>query len=139
MDEEAPSEEELNEADDSRGAAAKGVDDNGSTEAVALEKADLIDLDDPEQIKKVDIYVEATVGASEMLSEKQASEENGGRRNSVDGSKGSDAFISDLVGNLDDTVNVIDEQEKLGVKSSDLKDILRMQKMLRSLMTICRK
>ena len=56
----------------------------------------MIDLDDPEQIQKVDIYVEATLGASEMLSEKQASEENGGRRNSVDGSKGSDAFISDL-------------------------------------------
>ena len=45
VEEEAPSEEELNEADDSRGAASKGVDDNGSTEAVAMDKAGLIDLE----------------------------------------------------------------------------------------------
>ena len=128
MDEEAPSEDELNEADDSRGAAAKGVDDNGSTEAVALEKAEIIDLDDPEQVEKLEIYIEATVGASEMLAEKKAIEEGGprrGRRNAGDESKSSENFITDLVTNLDDTVDVIDEQEKLGVKSSDLlKDTL---------------
>ena len=34
------------------GAASKGVDDNGSTEAVAMDKAGLIDLDDPDQTGK---------------------------------------------------------------------------------------
>ena len=52
IEEEAPSEEELNEADDSRGAASKGVDDNGSTEAVAMDKAGLIDLDNEDQSGK---------------------------------------------------------------------------------------
>ena len=60
MDEEAPpkmSSMKLTTLD----AAAKGVDDNGSTEAVA-EKAEIIDLDDPEQVEKLEIYIEATVG-----------------------------------------------------------------------------
>ena len=63
-----------------------------------------------------------------MLAEKKAIEEGGprrGRRNAGDESKSSENFITDLVTNLDDTVDVIDEQEKLGVKSSDLlKDTL---------------
>ena len=56
MDEEAPSEEELNEADDSR-AAAKGVDDNGSTEVVALEKANLIVLMTQSNLQKLMILL----------------------------------------------------------------------------------
>ena len=35
-------------------------------------------------------------------------------------SKDSNSFLTDLVANLDEAVEVIDEQEKLGVKSSDL-------------------
>ena len=56
----------MNESDDSRGAASKGVDDNGSTEAVAMDKAGLIDLDDEEQLGKVDSYVEVSQKASNM-------------------------------------------------------------------------
>ena len=61
--EDAPSEDEINESDDSRKGASKGVggdDDNGTQEAVALEKAGLLDLDDPTQLAKVDTYVEVT-------------------------------------------------------------------------------
>ena len=65
-DDEAPSEEEINESDDERGASAKGVDDNG-TEAVALEKAGLIDLDDPEP--EAMNFVEVVEGAADIFNE----------------------------------------------------------------------
>ena len=58
-EEEAPSEDELNDSDDERKGASKGVgDDDNGTDAVALEKAGLIDLDDPEQASKADSFIE---------------------------------------------------------------------------------
>ena len=77
QDDEAPSEDELNEADDSRGAAAKGVDDNSSSEAVAMDKAGLIDLDDQDQLAKIDTYVEVSQKASHKLDEKVAAADLG--------------------------------------------------------------
>jgi len=71
-EEEAPSEEELNEEDDDRQAASKGVDDqNSSSEAVALDKAGLIDLDNPEQLNQVETFVEVTDKAATMFKSKQ--------------------------------------------------------------------
>ena len=127
MEDEAPSEEELQEQDARQAAAAKGIDDNGSAEAIAMDKAGLIDLNDPEKLDKVETYVEATVGAAAMLAEKQENESavtEGAaqrfRRNTDENSKDSKSFVTDLVANLDEAVEVLDEQEKLGVKSEDL-------------------
>ena len=119
-EEDAPSEEELNESDDSRGAASKGVDDNGSTEAVAMDKAGLIDLDDEEQLGKVDSYVEVSQKASNMLDEK-IEDRRSGRRNA---DKGEDDFISDLTGNFDDVVDVTIEAEALDIKDEAMFDSL---------------
>ena len=47
------------------------IDDNG-TEAVAMEQAGLIDLNDPDQVEKVETYVEVTAIASEIFEEKMA-------------------------------------------------------------------
>ena len=74
LEEDAPSEDEINETDDSRQASAKGVDDNGS-EAVALEKAGLIDLDNPDQAGKVKTYVEVTQKGAEVF--KQINDRDG--------------------------------------------------------------
>ena len=64
-EEEAPSEDELNDSDDERKGASKGVgDDDNGTDAVALEKAGLIDLDDPEQASKADSFIEVTTSTS---------------------------------------------------------------------------
>ena len=120
IEEEAPSEEELNEADDSRGAASKGVDDNGSTEAVAMDKAGLIDLDNEDQLAKVDSYVEVSQKASSKLDEK-IQDRRSGRRNS---DKGEDDFISDLTGNFDDVVDVTIEAEALDIKDEAMFDSL---------------
>ena len=119
-EEEVPSEEELNEADDSRGAAAKGVDDNSSSEAVAMDKAGLIDLDDEDQLSKVDTYVEVSQKASNKLDEK-IQERRSGRRNA---GKGEDEFISDLTGNFDDVVDVTVEAEALDIKDEAMFDSL---------------
>ena len=119
-EEDAPSEEELNESDDSRGAASKGVDDNGSTEAVAMDKAGLIDLDDEEQLGKVDSYVEVSQKASSKLDEK-IQDRRSGRRS---GDKGEDDFISDLTGNFDDVVDVTIEAEALDIKDEAMFDSL---------------
>ena len=112
QEDDAPSEDELNEADDSRGAATKGVDDNSSTEAVAMEKAGLVDLDDQDQLAKIDTYVEVSQKASQKLDEKVAARRSG-RRNS---DKNEDDFISDLAGNFDDVVDVTVEAEALDIK-----------------------
>ena len=48
-------------------------------------------------------------------------------------SKDSKSFVTDLVANLDEAVEVLDEQEKLGVKSEDLLKTSKVPKMLRSL------
>ena len=119
-EEEVPSEEELNEADDSRGAAAKGVDDNSSSEAVAMDKAGLIDLDDEDQLSKVDTYVEVSQKASNKLDDK-IQERRSGRRNA---GKGEDEFISDLTGNFDDVVDVTVEAEALDIKDEAMFDSL---------------
>ena len=122
-EEDAPSEDELNESDDERQASARGVgDDENSTDALALEKAGLIDLEDPDQLERVDTYVEVTVNAAGMFAEKQkADSEKGGRRNSTqENSKDANQFLSDLLPNLDEAVELVDEQEKLGVLTPDL-------------------
>ena len=119
-EEDAPSEEELNEADDSRGAAAKGVDDNGSEEAVALDKAGLIDLDNEDQLAKVDSYVEVSSKAANKLEEKVQARRSG-RRN---GDKNEDDFISDLSGNFNDVVDVTIEAETLDIKDEAMFDSL---------------
>ena len=90
-EDEAPSEEEINESDDERGASAKGVDDNGS-EAVALEKSGLIDLDDPKQLEQVETFVEVTDKAAAMFKDKQDEEETGRK----DGHDESKSFLDNL-------------------------------------------
>ena len=90
-EDEAPSEEEINESDDERGASSKGVDDNGS-EAIALEKSDLIDLDDPKQLEQVETFVEVTDKAANMFKSKQDAEETGRR----DGNDEAKSFLDHL-------------------------------------------
>ncbi len=116
-EEDAPSEDELNESDDERQASAKGLDsdDNGSKEAVALEKAGLIDLEDAEQVEKIDSYVEVTKKAGEKYEERTSAS----ARRSSDGGKTDADFISDLVGNIDDVVDVTIEAESIGIKKDD--------------------
>ncbi|MDA1048709.1 MAG: FecR domain-containing protein [Verrucomicrobia bacterium] len=98
-EEEAPSEEEINEEDDERQAASKGVNDkNSSSEAVALDKAGLIDLDNPEQLQQVETFVEVTEKAATMFKSKQDDEETqrkAGRR--VDGDDESKSFLDNLI------------------------------------------
>ena len=113
-EEDAPSEDELNESDDERQASAKGVGgDENSTDAVALEKAGLIDLDDPNEAAKADTYVEVAATAAEMLEDKS------GRRSSSS-TKNDDIFLEDLVDNFDSVVDVTEESIELGIKSTDL-------------------
>jgi hypothetical protein len=133
IEDEAPSEEELQEQDAEQAAAAKGIDDNGSSEAVALDKAGLIDLNDPEKLKKVDTYVEATVNAAGKFAEKKSNENADSdpdgaqryRRNSNgELEKDSGSFLTDLVSNLDDVVDVTVEAEDLGIDKAQMFDSL---------------
>ena len=116
-DEDAPSEDELNEADDERQASSKGVgDDENGTDAVALEKAGLLDLENPEDAAKANTYVEVAGTAAEMLDQKKA-ERRAGRRSS-DSDKDETTFVSDLVSNFGNVVDVTEESESLGLKDS---------------------
>ena len=123
-DEDAPSGDEINESDDSRKGASKGVggdDDNGTQEAVALEKAGLIDLNNAEQVAKVETYVEVTGKASELFADKkQASATAARRRASGDESVTNDSvsFLTNIVGNIDDVVDVTEEADNLGLKNT---------------------
>ena len=121
VEDEAPSEEELQEQDAEQAAAAKGVDDNGSSEAVALDKAGLIDLDDAEKLEKVDTYVKVSRKSADKFDEK-IKERRSGRRNS--GDKSDSEFLSDLVGNFDDVVDVTVEAESIGLESEAMFDSL---------------
>jgi len=112
----------LNEVDDERQASAKGLDDNGSKEAIALEKTGLIDLDDEDQAGKVDKYIEVAVVASNKFEEKV--EERRAKRRASDGGKSDDAFVADLVNNFDDVVDVTIEAEAIGVKDDAMFDSL---------------
>ena len=97
-EEDAPSEEELNESDEGRQASSKGVgDDENGTDALALEKAGILDLE--EDAAKADTYVEVAGTAAEMLKEKK-DERRSGRRIS-DSEKDESAFVSDLVSNFE--------------------------------------
>ena len=70
-EEDAPSEDELNEADDEREGASKGVgDDDNGTDAVALEKAGLIDLDNPEEASKADSFIEVATKSADSFGDK---------------------------------------------------------------------
>jgi hypothetical protein len=122
----APSEDELNDSDDSRKGASKGVggdDDNGTQEAVALDKAGLIDLDNAEQVAKVETYVEVTGKASELYAEKKQADATAARRR-VDGDETatevSGIFLTNLVGNLDDVVDITETASGLGAKDGDV-------------------
>jgi len=114
-EEDAPSDDELNESDEDRQAAGKGVgdDDNGS-EALALEKAGILDLENPEDAAKADTYVEVAGTAAEMLDQK-VKERRSGRRSS-DSDKDEGKFVSDLVSNFGNVVDVTKESEELGLK-----------------------
>ena len=113
LEEDAPSEDEINETDDSRQASAKGVDDNGS-EAVALEKAGLIDLDNPDQAGKVKTYVEVTNKGAEVF--KQINDRDGdGTSDEVDNFPddparrvGRRALTDDERNNFEDQINQAD-------------------------------
>ena len=140
-EEDAPSEDELNESDDERQASAKGVgDDENSTDAVALEKAGLIDLDDADQKSKVGSYVEVTAKASKAYADKLKDTDGDGvpdvedsfpedrnlrtRRNvsgeeSQNSKKDGASFISSLKDNINDVVDVTVEAEALGIKDKD--------------------
>ena len=121
-EDDAPSDDELNEVDDDRQASAKGLDDNGSKEAIALEKTGLIDLEDEDQAGKMDMYVEVAVKASAKFEEKV--EERRSKRRASDGGKDDASFVSDLVNNFDDVVDVTIEAESIGVKSDAMFDSL---------------
>ena len=145
-EEDAPSEDELNESDDERQASAKGVgDDENSTDAVALEKAGLIDLDDADQKSKVGSYVEVTAEASMAYAEKLVDTDGDGvpdvedsfpndpnrrtRRNvsgedSENSVKDGASFISSLKENINDVVDVTVEAEALGIKDEAMFDSL---------------
>ena len=114
-EDDAPSDDELNESDEDRQAAGKGVgdDDNGS-EALALEKAGILDLENPEDAAKADTYVEVAGTAAEMLDQK-VKERRSGRRSS-DSDKDDGTFVSDLVSNFGNVVDVTKESEELGLK-----------------------
>jgi hypothetical protein len=114
-EDDAPSDDELNESDEDRQAAGKGVgdDDNGS-EALALEKAGILDLENPEDAAKADTYVEVAGTAAEMLDQK-VKERRSGRRSS-DSKKDDGTFVSDLVSNFGNVVDVTKESEELGLK-----------------------
>ena len=121
-EDDAPSDDELNEVDDDRQASAKGLDDNGSKEAIALEKTGLIDLENEDQAGKMDMYVEVAVVASAKFEEKV--EERRSKRRASDGGKDDASFVSDLVNNFDDVVDVTIEAEAIGVKSDAMFDSL---------------
>jgi hypothetical protein len=70
-EEDAPSEDELNDSDDERKGASKGVgDDDNGTDAVALEKAGLIDLDNPEEASKADSFIEVATKSADSFGDK---------------------------------------------------------------------
>ena len=121
VEDEAPSEEELQEQDADQAAAAKGVDDNGSEEAVALDKAGLIDLNDPEKLEKVDTYVKVSRKGADKLEEKAVARRLGRR---AEGDKTESQFIGDLVGNFDDVVEVTEQAAEIGVESPEMFDSL---------------
>ena len=121
VEDEAPSEEELQEQDAEQAAAAKGVDDNGSEEAVALDKAGLIDLNDPEKLEKVDTYVKVSRKGADKLEEKAVARRLGRR---AEGDKTESQFIGDLVGNFDDVVEVTEQAAEIGVESPEMFDSL---------------
>ena len=108
--EDAPSEDELNEVDDERQASAKGLDDNGSKEAVALEKAGLIDLSNPEEKGELGDRIETAQKASGLFDEKAEGKGEG---------KDAGTFVSDLVENFDDVIDVKQEGNAIGISSID--------------------
>ena len=121
VEDEAPSEEELQEQDAKQAAASKGVDENSSSEAVAMDKAGLIDLDDKEKLEKVDTYVAVSKKGAEKLDDK-VQQRRLGRR--TEGEKNEEDFISDLVGNFDDVVDVSEEAADLGIDPDKMYDSL---------------
>ena len=118
--EDVPSDDELNDSDPNRDGASKGVggdDDNGTQEAVALDKAGILDLDDSEQAAKAGTYVEVTKVAADVLADKEQVDLVAGRR-PIEGSSQSEEFLTNLVGNLDSVVDITETAESVGAKDS---------------------
>ena len=110
---------EVDVPDDERQTLAKGLDVNGYKEAIALEKAGLIDLDDDEQSAKVDYYIEVAVVASKMFEER-----NEERRFRRENWKPAELFVYDLVNNFDSVVDLTIEADIIGVKDDAMFDSL---------------
>jgi hypothetical protein len=110
---------EVDAPDDERQASSKGLNDNGSKEAIALEKASLIDLNDDEQSAKVDYYIEVAVVASKMFEER-----NEERRFRRENWKPAELFVYDLVNNFDSVVDLTIEADIIGVKDDAMFDSL---------------
>ena len=117
-EEDAPSEVELNEVDYERQASAKGLDENGSKEAIVLEKTGLIDLENEDHAGKIDKYIEVAVVASRKIDEPLE------ERRAYYSSKSLDQFIADLVSNFEAVVDVTIEAESIGVKDQAMFDSL---------------
>ena len=128
-DPDEPSEDELNESDDKRKGASKGVgDDDNGTDAVALEKAGLIDLNDPEQAAKADSFVEvSTLSAGSFAAKGEKEAQIAAQKSELDGDKSQLEQLK-LQRNSrrnDDTELSIDEQiaaleAKISVTESDI-------------------
>lgn len=109
---------ELNEVDYERQASAKGLDENGSKEAIVLEKTGLIDLENEDHAGKIDKYIEVAVVASRKIDEPLE------ERRAYYSSKSLDQFIADLVSNFEAVVDVTIEAESIGVKDQAMFDSL---------------
>ena len=103
-EEEAPSDDSLNEVDDDRH-IRKGLDDNGSKETLALEKAGLIDLGDENNLEKL---------MKVRLLKKPL--KNLIRKRMVRTKKAKLRLKTDLVSNFDDVIDVTKEAESLGAR-----------------------
>ncbi len=106
--------QEVDAPDDERQASARGLDDNGSEEAI-LERAGIIDLDDADY-ERVDKYVEVVKAASTLFEEK------------VQGRdaywKDADRFTRDLVSNFDQVVDLIIVADSVGIEDGAILDSL---------------
>ena len=102
--------------DDRRQASARGLDDNSSKEAILLEKAGIIDLNDADYERKLDKYVEVAKVASNKFEEK------------VQGRdayrKDAERFTRDLVSNFEQVVDLVIETESIGIQDYTVLDSL---------------
>ncbi|MDA8991750.1 FecR family protein, partial [Opitutales bacterium] len=124
-DDEAEQQEQNNDADPSKSAKSAGADSNGSATLGAMSEQNLINP----KSKNAGVAVEAMEAAADIFvattdSESVPSSPGGAqrnRRNSDDGTvsaKGSSNFLTDLVDNFSDVVDVTAEADELGIDKS---------------------